>query len=179
MAEGIGRLVLKYAGARNLARITVFTSSGLGTAWNFFGVDVKNGATTPVAIPTLPGARVEAFFAGFSAGVLGGEPAFTPAVMNVAPQDDLRLLTNRDRASSASAAERQRALEAAARLEEPTLHSSGTIDCVSCHIAETVRAFGGEVNVHMLGYQRDVASIQRRTIREVEVTVAFLNGHRR
>jgi hypothetical protein len=174
-ANGLATLVRHYANPAKLARITVFTSSGLGTAWNFFGVDLgADGATTPVAIPTLPATvHLEAFFAGFVDGELTGEPAFTPESTTLAADDDLRLLANRDRFARASVADRRRAAAAAARIEDPAVHTSDTIDCASCHVAHLVQTRG--TNVHMFGYDHGRPSIQPRTIREVDASVAALN----
>ena len=176
-AQAIARTVLRYAGAANLVKITAFTSSGLGTAWNFFGADIASGAASPVAIPTLPGVRLEAFFAGFVDGELTGDPAFTPANTALAPRDDVRLLANRERAARAAPAERERALEATRRIEDPAIHTPDTIDCVSCHVADTVRrTTHREINLHMLGYKGSTASIQTRTVREVTATIASLQN---
>jgi hypothetical protein len=172
-ATALASLVRRYANPTKLSRITVITSSGLGTAWNFFGVDVAGGATTPVVIPTLP--PEVAFFAGFVDGELTGEPAFTPESTTLDPRDDLRLLANHDRLARSTAADRQRATAAAARIEDPAVHSSDTIDCASCHVAHLVQAHG-TTNVHMFGYDHGRPSIQPRTIREVAASVIALNA---
>jgi hypothetical protein len=176
-ANALATLVRRYANPAKLARITVITSSGLGTAWNFFGVDIgANGGTTPVAIPTLPaGTHLEAFFAGFVEGELTGEPAFTPESTTLAASDDLRLLANHDRFARATAADRRRAAMAAARIEDPVVHTSETIDCASCHVAHLVQT-RGSANVHMFGYDHGRPSIQPRTIREVDASVTALNA---
>jgi len=175
-STALATLVRRYANPAKLSRVTVITSSGLGTAWNFFGVDVgADGAATPVAIPTLPTAvHLEAFFAGFVDGELTGEPAFTPESTTLDPRDDLRLLANHDRLARATAADRKRAAAAAARIEDPAVHTSDTIDCASCHVAHLVQAHG-PTNVHMFGYDHGRPSIQPRTIREVDASVLALN----
>jgi hypothetical protein len=176
-ANALATLVRHYANPTKLARITVITSSGLGTAWNFFGVDIgADGTTTPVVIPTLPAAvHLEAFFTGFVDGELTGEPAFTPESTTLAARDDLRLLANHDRFARATAADRQRAALAAARIEDPAVHSSETIDCASCHVAHLVQTHGS-TNVHMFGYDHGRPSIQPRTVREVDASVTALNS---
>jgi hypothetical protein len=193
LAAELDQLVLQLAGASNLSRITQVTSSGLGTAWNFSGVDVANGTPTRMAIPTVPpGTTTVAFFAGFSPGTLTGEPAFTPAT-EAAPIDDLQLLGDVHRAARASAADRQRAYDASLRIEDPRLHSPNTIDCASCHLAQAVRGMVGEaafhlaapapapapadgVNVHMFGYKGTRASIHPRTVNEAAAVTAYVNA---
>jgi hypothetical protein len=175
--RGIAALIRQHAPTAKLARITVFTSSGLGTAWNFFGVDVAaGGAITPVAIPTLPpDTRLEAFFAGFVDGELTGDAPFTPSSASLAARDDLRILASRDRLARATPAVRDQALAAAARIEDPHVHTPETIDCASCHVAHLVQARGA-LDLHMFGYSHGRPSIQPRTMREVADSVAALNG---
>jgi hypothetical protein len=173
----LAALLRQHAQSRKLARITVFTSSGLGTAWNFFGVDVTaDGTTMPLAIPTLPaGTHLEAFFAGFVEDELTADMPFTPAATMLAPRDDLRVLASRQRRARATAAERDLAIAAVARIEDPDIHTSDTIDCASCHVAHLVQTPGTR-DVHMFGYAHGHVSIQPRTLREVAATVAALNG---
>jgi hypothetical protein len=202
LAAELDQLVLHLAGAQNLTRITQVTASGLGTAWNFSGVDVANGAASRMKIPTVPaGTTTVAFFAGFSSGQLTGQPAFTPAT-EAAAIDDLQLLGDVHRAARASAADRQRAYDASLRIEDPALHSPNTIDCASCHLAQAVRVMVGEaafhltastpelraaaarlpapedrdVNVHMFGYKGTRASIHPRTINETAAVTAYVNA---
>jgi hypothetical protein len=204
LAASFNQLVLQLAGARNLGRITQVTASGLGTAWNFSGVDVANGVTSRMTIPTVPaGTTTVAFFAGFSPGQLTGQPAFTPAT-EAAAADDLQLLGDVHRAARAPAADRQRAFDATFRIEDPALHSPNTIDCASCHLAQAVRVMVGEaafhlagsapelqgeaaqrpasapadrdVNVHMFGYKGKIASVHQRTINEVAAVTAYVNA---
>lgn len=174
--RGLDALIRRHARPENLARITVFTSSGLGTAWSFFGVDIAaGGATTPVAIPTLPpDTCLEAFFAGFVDDELTGDAPFTPPSTTLAARDDLRLLANRDRFARATPAARDRAVAAAARIEDPGIHSADTIDCASCHVAHLVQAHGA-LDLHMFSYAHGRPSIQPRTIKEVAASVASLN----
>ena len=170
LATAVSRIVLRHAGAENLSRITGITSSGLGTAWNFFGADIARGSATPIAIPGLPDARLEAFFAGFTPGALTGDPAITPRPQ-LATEDDLFVLAD---------PEPERARRAIDRIENPTIHTANTIDCASCHLAASFRAMtgsaGGKVNVHMFGYAGRTPSIQPRTIREVDTTLAYLGA---
>lgn len=175
--KALAALIRQHATAAKLARITVFTSSGLGTAWNFFGVDVAaGGGTTPVAIPTLaPDTRLEAFFAGFVEGELTGDAPFTPSSTTLAARDDLRLLASRDRFAHASPAARDQAIAAAARIEDPRVHTPETIDCASCHVAHLVQTHG-PLDLHMFGYSHGQPSIQPRTMREVAASVAALNA---
>lgn len=160
-AIALDALVCSLAGPRNLVRLTEVTSSGMGTAWNFAAVDLVAGAATPVPIHGLPaGAPMISFFAGFSPGEVTGEPAFTPAPQ-VAVDDDLEHLGTR--------------AGAAARIEDPAVHTSATIDCVSCHLARSLRSPTRPINVHMFGYQGTTPSIQPRTLHETAASLVLVN----
>jgi hypothetical protein len=196
LATGISAVVLKYAGASNLVRFTQFSSSGLGTAWNFRGFDIDNGAPKPMVIPTLPNsATMVSFFRGFTKGSLTGD--FTPSTTST---DDMQLLGNAERAKSASSDARTAAFTALQHVEDPTKHSPNTIDCASCHGAEPARLmvasrFGlsasaltgdeaettkpkdnDDVDLHMFSYKGLNASIHRRTILESAAIAHFMNA---
>ena len=147
-AKAISAVITKHAGAANLSRFTVFTTSGLGTAWNFTGFDISpSGDVVRAPIANVPGgAPMVAFFAGFRPGELSGEPPFTPAATGAKPEDDMQVLGNGAwvARSSVSAEKRQAAFDATFRIENPNLHSPDTIDCASCHAAEPARRIVGE-----------------------------------
>jgi hypothetical protein len=138
------KVVTSLAGPASLMRITLFTTSGLGTAWNFSGFDVVEGEVARMPMVDLPAStEVVAFFRGFTPGELTGDPAFTPPT-EAEPANDMQLLGNAMRALAASADEQQRAVDAAARIESPDFHSPDTTDCASCHAAEPARRMVGE-----------------------------------
>lgn len=62
--------------------------------------------------------------------------SMTPAPLS---PDAFFLLLEDDDASAASIADQQAAYDAAARVENPTLHTNGTVDCASCHAAHPAR----------------------------------------
>jgi hypothetical protein len=143
-ADALAAVVTRYAGAASLTRITAFTTSGLGSAWNFSGFDVLAGGPKRLELVDVPaGTEVLAFFRGFSAGKLGGEPPFSPP-SSAPAEDNMQLLGNETWAARASATEREVAFDAAVRIENPTLHTPETTDCASCHAAAPARAMVGE-----------------------------------
>lgn len=147
MAKGLNAVVLRYAGAKNFERFTIFSTSGLGTAWNFKGFDVRAGVTSPMAIPTVPqGTTTVAFFRGFAKKTLSGD--FTPPTT---ASDNLQLFANDDLTSAATAQKKQAAFDAALRIENPDIHSPDTIDCASCHAAQPVRTMMGERKLGLSG----------------------------
>jgi hypothetical protein len=144
-SQGLSKIILEHAGASNLVRFTHFQSSNLQTVWTFNGFDLSaDGTATAMVIPTLPAsATVGKFFAGFGASLAGG---FTPETTS---SDDVALLVNVTNAKAATHAAVQAAYDASLRIENPSLHSPNTIDCASCHIAETARLLTGEDVLHL------------------------------
>jgi hypothetical protein len=136
-ASGIRALVLQYAGAQNLTRITRMSSSSVFT-WSFDGFDVTDAADatyTRMPIPALPsGTQGDVFGRNFGADVtMQGQ--FEPEPDS---PDDFAVLANAPAAAQLTDAERQQAFDRLVRVENPTVHSADTIDCVSCHLAMPV-----------------------------------------
>jgi hypothetical protein len=135
----LGAIVTKYVGAENLMRFTHVASSNLQTSWTFAGFDVAGGKTTPMAIAGLaPHTTSINFFAGFAAPMAGKLSAPTTTT------DDLALLVDVTAAKAASKAKAKAAYAAALRIQNPDVHSPNTIDCASCHVAESAQKLMGE-----------------------------------
>lgn len=131
-AKGVRELLLHYAGATNLMRVTTMSSGNAGFNWTFRGFDAAApaGDLTPMQIPALPaGTTQELFFHGFGPDIAG---QFTPVPSG---SDNLTLLTNKQSAGAASASDRAAALHAVARVDNPRLNSPNTVDCAECHLA--------------------------------------------
>lgn len=183
-ASAIDALVLRHAGAANLTRFTVLSSSGLGTAWNFRGFDVANGQPTPMRIPSEPpDTTTVAFFRGFVKNTLAGN--FEPPTTS---PDNEQLFADSDATRRATPAQREAAFTALEHIEDPTKHSPNTIDCASCHAAQPLRTivasqFGlasaasnrDDVNLHMFSYRGTEASIHQRTQTETTAIASFMS----
>jgi hypothetical protein len=203
MATGLRELILQYAGADKLTRVTKMSASQPGFAWEFSGFDVLDARAktiTAMKVPTLPGAATEqTFFRGFAVEMEG---TFTPST---AGSDDFTPLADVQRASQLDAAARATAFGALVRSENPSRHSPDTIDCASCHLATPVAllvakpkfslltmghpdAFKtdelptydtqGEFNVHAFSYIGRQAGINQRTVNETAAVIAYLNAGR-
>ena len=137
--KGLAKIVLEHAGASNLIRFTHFAGHNLATSWDFVGFDVANKATKPMIIPTLPGSTTSVnFFAGFGLPIAGG---FTPETKST---DDISVLVNVEKATAATPAARQAAYDATLRIQSPDFHSPNTIDCATCHVAQSAQMLMGE-----------------------------------
>lgn len=149
LATRLRAVILTYAGASNLVRFTQFRSASLsapppaGTTgesrfWNFHGFDVGNG-TTPIEVPTLPVGTLNQNL--ISMGTMPLHSNIQPATGS---PDDMPILAYYPSAQQASVADLQSAYDAALRIENPGFHSSNTIDCASCHLAQPARQLVGE-----------------------------------
>jgi hypothetical protein len=147
MSTGVERLILQYAGEKNLVRLAQLSGfgAGIGGTWTMSAFDVGQGSTaTPRVIPTLAADAgsvqsefIESDFGGSGSGSGSGsgaglfEAEFGPTT---ASDDDYTPLDNGD-PTSLSAQDRQAAFDAVVRVENPADNSANTIDCASCHMA--------------------------------------------
>jgi hypothetical protein len=135
-ATGLRALILNYAGARNLVRVTKMSANDSVFAWTFSGFDVTNASAasiTPMVIPTLlPDAGSSQTFVRNFGGNEGMQGRFDPETIS---PDDLAPLSNADVANGLDAGTRQSVFDALVRVENPTRFTPNTIDCASCHLA--------------------------------------------
>lgn len=136
MSKGLNAIVLKYAGASNLVRFASFESGNAGVRWDFKGFDIKEGKIVAMNIPDpdAQNTKMSTAFAGFVKPI---EATFSP----LPPQaDDFSLLVSFARLQAASDLERQKALDATFRIENPDIHSPDTISCAGCHMTSLARS---------------------------------------
>lgn len=147
---GLKKIVLQFAGKKNFVRATASTIR-MDRVWGFQGIDRKpDGTWGQIEIPTLksptsPTAKVvnQAFFVEpeslfnlteFKGGV---------TLMETSNKTWFRLLADSQKfKDTQSEDEIKEAIKIAFKLENPEQHNPGTIDCVSCHLAQTVRLWG-------------------------------------
>jgi hypothetical protein len=213
MGAQLAAIITRYAGAGNLIRFTMMNSAsvfgppgggGEQRFWNFTGVDISAGITTPMIIPTLGSEDTNSHFQ---------TAATQPLIATLSPltssSDDLHLLANATQAQQATAGAQQAAFDAALRIENPRFHSPNTIDCASCHTAQPVRQLVAEqvlglseagnanvfvaassipaadvvttttvnnplLNLHAFSYRNGVAMINQRVVNETAATLAYV-----
>lgn len=142
-------IILKYAGAKNLVRATAMTVR-MDRVWGFQGVDLVQNKWTQIEIPTLkipskPSARVvnQAFFLEPDSLLNLTEFKGGVTLMDVSNKSWFRLLADSQKyAETQTEDEIRTALSYAYDLENPKKHNPGTIDCVSCHLAQTINLWG-------------------------------------
>ncbi len=133
----LSQIILKYVGEKNLSRITFMQLQGNGVVWDFGGFDFKDGEATVIAIP-----RVNSRLQRFINTATVPQPINFRGGMMPAPksEENLNLLIrDSSQITAANEADIISAVRAAYRFENPSLHNPGTVDCVSCHVAQSVR----------------------------------------
>lgn len=117
-----------------LRRLTFFVRTPARASTWTFGVFDGPG----LARLTIAGTSATEITLTASAGE-GPTGIRTPATTST---DDPMLLANVGLATAATPADRAKAFAAALRVENPAKHTPDTVDCVSCHVAETARRIG-------------------------------------
>ena len=136
-AKNLFQIVLSSAGEQRLSRITFMQLSGSGNVWNFGGFDISGGSMLPMTIP-----RVNNAIQIFSNGVLGAVPNYFSGNISPAPQgrDTFNLLIrNSSVIAPSDKDEIAESTMSATRIENPLNHNPHTVDCVSCHTAQSAK----------------------------------------
>lgn len=181
-AEGLGgpyatrlrEVILRYAGAGSLSQLTFMRSRG--TAWDFGGFRLEQGALTPLTIPGLPAPGERVVF-----GNAGEAEPFT--VAPTSPQSSVLLALAGESVAgvltlTASYNDRRAAFELSRDLDDPTRFNADTTDCASCHFAARARqravALGDDFGYD--GYQSDVFDLTVTVPAEEQANPRQLRG---
>jgi hypothetical protein len=153
MAAGLRNLILKYAGQSNLARVTRLSINGYDSPfhpqdWRFQGFNFVNGQRQTISISALP-ANSQSEMLTPTSHLSFGPPKTFPAFDPGPNVDDITNLRDLSTANAATAADRQKALDSALRIDNPNVHSFDTIDCASCHAAQPFRVVVAEKGLSM------------------------------
>lgn len=137
--RGLRSVLLKYAGERSLTRGTFMTVNPMGTVWVFGAFDYVNGRPERILVPRVNFA-VQGFFVDTS--VLRD----FKARMNPFPPNEVALLNFLSDSNASKSQLREEDLQAVVKeayeFENPARHNPGTLDCVSCHVAQSIRLWG-------------------------------------
>ena len=154
-AQGLRELLTKHIGERNLWRVTAMSTFVGGDQWTFQGFNIREDGTQEIVIPRTHGARQQRFFTSsltqsdFSNGQLTPVPLGT---------DNLQALLRNSRALPSKSSPLLRELAASvARIENPNIHTPETMDCVSCHTAQTA---GSILFSRVSSLQRDPGHVE-------------------
>jgi hypothetical protein len=136
-------LVVQTISGSNLAKMTFMTrAQGGGDRWDFGGFNLRDfqpsggfaiaGIDGNVLVQTV---RENRGGGGGGGGQGGYAYTVTPAIL----RGELNLVLSSGTAQNASATERQQAMDALARVENPLASSPDTVDCSACHLANRIR----------------------------------------
>ena len=148
----IKKIILQHAVQKNLVRATVSTIR-MDRVWGFRGFQKQeDGTWESLEIPTLkssqhPEARVinQAFFIEPDALLNLTEFKGSVTLMDSGNTTWFRLIADSEKFKDTQTEDQiKTALKIAFQLENPNQHNPGTIDCVSCHLAQTVRLWGNK-----------------------------------
>lgn len=114
MPAACDRLIGRYAGERNLVRVTFMTLEQFRVRWSFGGFDIgADGAVTPIVIPATGGATRQVFN---NFDMLGQSFERAAALPASGSPDDPSLFSDQD-ARSASAEAQRESFRRALRIE--------------------------------------------------------------
>jgi hypothetical protein len=128
-AQGVLGLVRKYAGVSNMSRLAFFDFLLFRQRWLFGAYDIQNGNATVRPVATL----------GSEYQTLDG---FAPAKTTTSSAPPFAAADNADlalRNMRSDTSEARQGYESLLRIENPTLVSTETTDCASCHVSTTAR----------------------------------------
>ncbi|MBK6517443.1 MAG: hypothetical protein IPM79_10525 [Polyangiaceae bacterium] len=193
-------VLLRCAGQQNLTRVTFMGLENLGSRWRFGGYDISAGELVPMVVVGFDEEVVEqTFFNDDATGMTFLEATVSPASPS---PDEFALFLSSTRLETSTEEERLDAFRALLRVENPTLNSPATVDCVTCHLAMPVRDFvertyglsgdgleesfvsdvigrtaAGTTHLRAFGYFEDKPSISQRTVNETSATVHYVNDN--
>jgi hypothetical protein len=151
--------VLRYCGNQNLIRATAMTVR-MSRLWTFSGIDRTATGWSLIHIPTLDIERpVSQTFMLTPEGMENLEE-FAGGISYLPKTEAMwfRLASDSKRVKELqSTVEIKSIIQRAIRLENPRMHNPGTADCVSCHMAQTVRLWG-EKNFPHWNWQKEFGS---------------------
>lgn len=142
-AKGLRSILLEHLGEARIGRVTAFDHNFNPEmdGWTFSTFDRSGATLTQGKIPFVD--RGGQTVAGSDALVALTDSSAETFSQPAAP-DQVNLLVRGGRPApgSAGVATLQPALEAALRIQNPTLHNAETTDCANCHLAEGARNVG-------------------------------------
>jgi len=133
-------LMTKYAGEKNLSRVTVMVLRRMNDVWGFLGAEIKEGKLVTGAIPRLDGKTSQMFFNQLnnSKGYTGAGIAQPPATADANLGGFVQQATTSGAFTEAEAIAN---LQASYAIENPNLFNPESMDCVNCHIAQAAREY--------------------------------------
>ncbi len=133
------QIVERFTGESKLTRVTFMQLSGTGDVWIFGGFNIQNQQMTAIQIPRLNKATIQEFRNGalprpfWFVGGIFPQPKQSDN-LNILVQDSRKL-------SPENETDIVEATRSAFQFENPKIHNPGTVDCVSCHVAQPAKSW--------------------------------------
>lgn len=127
------KILLQFCGKTNLTRATAMNVMNGEQMWVFAGIDINASQMTAIQIPRI-GRNVQGIIMGTAnpdefTGSMRPAPTEDP-VLEALLQDSIGMKQN-DR-------ELKELLHRVMAMQNPKMNNPGTLDCVSCHIAQSI-----------------------------------------
>ena len=139
-------IVKKYAGTKTLTRVTVMSVRNLGQTWGFVGADILNGKTNVMKIPRI-NANSQIFInQALRSNYFLGQITPMPGSINP-PKTDLisdtinNIITDSNTLRTEHEDTLRDELKSIYHIENPKIFNPNTMDCVSCHAANSARTW--------------------------------------
>lgn len=147
---------MKYCGEKNLVRVTAMNVMSGEMMWIFQGFDVSAGQTTVIKVARTANRTAQGVI------VSGSTASEFSGGMNPPPAQDLdfaALVRDSIGAQKRFSEEQIKTIIGKAfDYENPTKHNPGTLDCASCHLANSARQWG-EVNFKAWDWQKEFSNV--------------------
>lgn len=127
--DGVRGLLLRYARAADLVRLTVVgqVADSAAFAWIFRGLDRADDELVPIIIPGVAATQQTVQLAG-------GDTVYRTEPIADAPAG-FALTVNGPRFRAASSEQRRASLAALVEVQNPLLHDTVDTQCIACHLA--------------------------------------------
>lgn len=129
-------IIKKYAGLKNLSRVTAMVLRRMDDVWGFLAFDVDSRKNLiALNIPRLKETRSQVFTTD-----VNNEDVFQDSVMSPLPETtEANLKDFITHSETMTEAELKKSLGLALSIENPKLFNPENMDCVNCHIAQPAR----------------------------------------
>lgn len=132
--QNLKKILLTFCGQKNLTRATAMNVMNGEQVWAFAGIDIAANQMTAIQIPRI-GRTVQGVIMGTAntdefTGSLRPGPTEDP-VLETLLQDSMAMKQNER--------EVKELLHRVMAMQNPKMNNPGTLDCVSCHVAQSVQ----------------------------------------
>lgn len=164
--QQVRSLILETCGEKNLTRMTVMNVMAGEQMWIFMGFDIEQGRPSQIRIPRIQ---------KWSQGVVQGASASGQFSGNMMPPpredlDFVKLTSDSITTKKQFTEERIKAVIGKVHeYENPLKHNPGTLDCVSCHLANTAHQWG-RMNFSTWNWAQDFSNVAFQSSRNLENT---------